>query len=348
MPNLTLMDWTKRVDPNGSTAVIANLLSQTNHILKDAIYVEGNLPTGHRVTIATGLPTVYFRSLNEGVPTSKAATAQVDEPISMVEAWSETDVDLAILNGNKASFMMTENAMFIESMNQRQATEMFYGNPATDSRSYLGLAPRYSSTSAGNGQNVILSSGTVANKQTSVWLICWSESTVFAIFPKGSKAGLLHENLGTDTVQTLDSNGIPNGRMRAIQHRYQWKTGIVVKDWRYAVRICNIGVNQGSGTEDINDLEGAHAPTGSVNNILHLLAKAIGRIPNPQRGRCGFYLNRTVFTALMRVALERGASSGLLIQQAAREFGTPGAELSFLGIPIRQCDAILNTEAVVA
>lgn len=343
MPNLTLLDWTKRMDPDGSTAVIANLLEQTNYILKDAVYVESNLPTGHRVTIATGLPTVYFRALNEGVPTSKARTAQVDEPIAMVEAWSETDVDLAILNGNKASFMMTENTMFIESMNQRQATEMFYGNPATDSRAYLGLAPRYSSTAAGNGQNIIKSSGTTANKQTSVWLICWSESTVFCIFPKGSQAGLLHENLG---VQTSFDTGTSGNRMRVHQHRYQWKSGVVVKDWRYAVRICNIEVD--GGVNSINTLGGTHSPAaGTVTNILHLLSQALGRIPNPQRGRCGLYLNRTVFTALMRVALERGASSGLLIQQAAREFGTPGAELSFLGVPIRQCDAILNTEAVV-
>ena len=52
---LTLADWAKRLNPNGSIPVIAELLSQTNAILEDAVFQEGNLPTGHRVMIRTGL-----------------------------------------------------------------------------------------------------------------------------------------------------------------------------------------------------------------------------------------------------------------------------------------------------
>jgi hypothetical protein len=34
-----------------------------NDVLEDAVFVEGNLPTGHRVSIRTGLPAVYFRQI---------------------------------------------------------------------------------------------------------------------------------------------------------------------------------------------------------------------------------------------------------------------------------------------
>jgi hypothetical protein len=345
MANLTLMDWTKRVDPDGTSPIIANLLSQTNSILQDATYVAGNLPTGHRVTISTGLPTVYYRALNEGIPTSKATTAQVDESCSILECRSEVDIDLAMLNGNTAEFRLGEARMFIEAMNQKQATEMFYGNPATNPRAYLGLAPRYSSLSAGNAQNIIDGGGTAANKQTSVWLTCWSDQTVFCIYPKGSNAGLLQEDLGRQT--SYDAGGTGK-RMEVFAERFQWKTGLVVKDWRYAVRIANLQV--GSGGNDVDALSGIHAPSASsavTTNLLHLMAQAIARLPNSSMGRCVFYMNRTVFTALMRLALESGVNSGLMIQDAAREFGTPTTMLSFLGIPIRQCDALLNTEARV-
>mgnify|MGYP003660329418 CR=1 FL=1 len=43
---LTLNDWAKRQDPKGKTAVIVEMLSQTNEILTDMMFKEGNLPTG--------------------------------------------------------------------------------------------------------------------------------------------------------------------------------------------------------------------------------------------------------------------------------------------------------------
>ena len=157
--NLTLADWAKRTDPNGNVPIIAELLSQTNEILEDAVFKEGNLPTGERVVIRTGLPTVYWRALNQGIPNSKSTSAQVDEACGMLEARSEVDKDLAMLNGNTAQFRLSEDTAFLEAMNQTQAQTMFYGNPASEPKAYLGLAARYSSTSAGNGANVLNAKG---------------------------------------------------------------------------------------------------------------------------------------------------------------------------------------------
>src|SRR5690606_9185016 len=97
---LTLLDWAKRLDPSGKTAKIVELLAQTNEILADMLFLEGNLPTGHRTTVRTGLPAVYWRLLNMAVPSSKSQTAQITEGCGMLEAWSKVDVDLANLNGN--------------------------------------------------------------------------------------------------------------------------------------------------------------------------------------------------------------------------------------------------------
>ena len=126
---LTLADWAKRLDPDGRVPVVAELLSQSNEILEDCVFQEGNLPTGHRVTIRTGLPSVYWRSLNQGVPSSKSTTAQVDESVGMLEAYCRVDKDLAELNGNTAQFRLSEDTAFLEAMNQTQAQTCSMATP---------------------------------------------------------------------------------------------------------------------------------------------------------------------------------------------------------------------------
>jgi len=331
---LTLADWAKRTDPNGQVPVVAELLSQSNEILEDCMFKEGNLPTGERVVIRTGLPTAYWRSLNMGIPPSKSTTAQVDEACGMLEARSEVDKDLAMLNGNTSQFRLSEDVAFLEAMNQAQAQAMFYGNPATDPKQYLGLAPRYGTIAgAGNAQNILDAGGTLSNN-TSVYLVVWGDNTVYATFPKGSKAGLIHEDLGEQTVYNADGT-----RLQAYATRYQWKNGLVVKDWRYVVRICNIN------TADLIAQTGTQASTAATN-IIKLMARAIYRIPNAGMGKAAFYMNRTVHSGLAIAALDK-SQAVLKVNDGLSQFGQPLSWLSFQGVPLRRTDALLNTEARV-
>ena len=191
---LTLADFAKRVDPDGKVPSIVELLSQSNEILQDTLWMEGNLPTGHRTTVRTGLPTVAWRLLNQGVQPPKSTTAQVDEQCGMLEAWSEVDKDLAMLNGNTAAFRLSEAQAFIEAMNQEMASTLFYGNAGLGPEEFTGLAIRYSDVAATNGQN-ILDAGGSGSDNASIWLVAWGAQTVHGIFPKGSKAGLIHEGM---------------------------------------------------------------------------------------------------------------------------------------------------------
>ncbi len=325
---LTLADWAKRLDPEGRVPAVAELLSQTNTILEDAVFLEGNLPTGHRVIIRTGLPAVYWRSINQGVPVSKSATAQVDESIGMLEAYARVDADLAQLNGNTSEFRLSEDSAFLEAMNQAQAATMIYGNPAADPRQYLGLAARYGVIAgAGNAQNIIDAGGTASNN-TSVYLTVWGENTVFCPFPKGSMAGLMHNDQGNLTVYDASNNPY-----QALQTHYQWKNGLVVKDWRYVVRICNIN------TANLVAQSGAA-------DLVTLLSRALDRIPNLGAGRAAFYMNRTVYSMLRVQALNK-SNMAFGIEQGLNQFGTPSSWSTFEGIPLRRVDQILNTESRV-
>ena len=332
--NLTLADWAKRTDPDGRIPVVAELLSQTNEILDDAVFKEGNLPTGERVVIRTGLPTVYWCALNQGIPNSKSTTAQVDEACGMLEARSEVDKDLAMLNGNTAQFRLSEDTAFLEAMNQTQAQTMFYGNPSTEPKSFLGLAGRYSTLTGTIGTNVLDAGGSTATSQSSIFLVCWGDNTVYCPFPKGSKAGLIHEDLGEQTV--YDSGN----RMQAYSTRYQWKNGLVVKDWRYVVRIANIE------SSVLMAQTGDQATTAVDTNIVNLMARAIYKIPNMSMGRCAFYMNRKIHAGLSSMALSK-SQNVLAINDGLSQFGKPHAFLSFLGVPLRKCDQLINTEAVV-
>jgi hypothetical protein len=331
---LTLSDWAKRLDPDGNVPVIAELLNQTNEILEDAMFMEANAPTAHRMTIRTGLPQIYYRMINQGVPTSKSLTSQVDEGMGILEARSHIDRVLANLNGNSAEFRLSEDRAFLEAMNQTMANVLMYGNPGTDPRQFAGMSTRYSLSTAGNGQN-ILKAGGAGSVNTSIWLIVWGDQTIFCPFPKGSKAGLSQEDLGEGDV--LDS---ANNYFRALRTLFGWQNGLAVKDWRYAVRICNID------TTDLTGQSGTQAATAATQ-IINLMSRALDRVPNLGMGKACFYANRTVYS-MLRVAALAKSNAALSIESALTQFGTPYSLTRFLGVPLRKVDQLLNTEATVA
>lgn len=324
---LTLIDWAKRIDPDGNIPMIVELLAQTNEMLLDMAWIEGNLPTGHRTTVRTGLPAVYWRLLNQGVTPSKSTTAQVDETCGMLEAWSETDVQLARLGGNVAQLRLSEARAFLEAMNQEMQSTLIYGNGAASPEEFTGLAVRYSSLSAPNEQNVISAHGATAANQNSIWLVSWGEETVHGLFPKGSKAGLEHNDFGEETVEV--TSGVGGSRMRAYRDQYVWHAGLCVKDWRHVVRICNI---------DTTTLLGNTPP-----DLIGLMEQAVETLPS-RLGRPVFYMNRTVRRVLRTLARKAVAGGGGLTFE-----NFEGRRIMmFDDIPVRTVDALLTTEAVVS
>lgn len=335
---LTYADWAKR-SGDGKIMAIIELLSQSNEILDDMLVVEGNLPTGHKTTVRTGLPSATWRLLNYGVVTSKSTTAQVIDTIGNLEAESQIDVDLARLNGNTAEFRMSETMAFLESMNQTMATTLFYGNTAVNPERFMGLAPRYntvSSASAQSARNVIDAGGT-GSDNTSVWIVTWGANTVHGISPKGYPTGLNHQDKGEHRV--YDSNNNPYW---ALVDHYKWNIGLTVRDWRFAARICNI---------DVSDLL-----TVNAANLINFLIRGLRRLPvgssgftnvqtsdapsiRESMGRTAIYCNRDIATALDLQALNK---TNVLLQMG--QFGGKPVT-TFRGIPIRVCDAILNNEA---
>lgn len=317
----TLVDVAKRLDPNGAISAIAELLSLKNELIQDLPWESGNLPTGHQYTQRVGLPDVYFRLINQGVPPSKSQTAQVTEQSAIMEARGQVDRDLAMLNGNTAAWRSSENAPFLEAMAQKFATTFWYGNAGTDPEQFTGMSTRYGLRSAANGDNIVDAGGT-GSDNSSIWFLGMGEG-VSGIYPKGSQAGLQHEDLGVQ--EAFDASGY---RFRALIDWYQWKCGIMTKDWRNNVRIANI------------DISNMVAQSGQAV-ITTQLIKAVARLYE-KRG-VKIYMNRTI---LQYLELEQRAAVSVGGQLSYDVIdGLPVT--SFRGIPIRISDSLLETEARV-
>ena len=322
--NPTLLDVAKRLDPDGKIAAIVEILNATNPVLDDLTFVEGNLPTGHRTTIRTGLPTPTWRKLYGGVQPTKSTTVQVTDSCGMLEAYAEVDKALADLNGNTAAFRLSEDAAHIEAMGREMASTLFYGNEGAQPEAFTGLAPRYNSKSAQNADNIIDAGGT-GSDNTSIWLCVWGPQTGFGIYPKGSTAGLQMTDKGQVTVENVDGNG---GRMEAYRTHYRWDAGLTIRDWRYFVRIANINVS---------DLD----TVANTKNLIDWMIQASERIPELGKGRAAFYMNRRLREKLRLGILEK-ISSNLTWETVAGE-----RVMTFDDIPVRRTDALVNTEARV-
>lgn len=322
--NPTLLDVARRTDPDGKIATIVELLNQSNEVLTDMSFVEGNLETGNKTTVRTGLPSPTWRKLYGGVQPTKSTTAQVQDSCGMLEAYAEIDKALADLNGNTAAFRMSEDSAHIEGMSQTMANTLFYGNEGSTPEAFTGLAPRFNSLSAQNADNIVSAGGT-GTDNTSIWLCVWGPQTGFGIYPKGSQAGLQMTDKGQVTIENVDGAG---GRMEGYRTHYRWDAGLTIRDWRYFVRIPNI---------DVSDLD----TLANTKNLINWMIAASERIPSFGKGRACWYVNRTIREKLRLGILEK-VSSNLSWETVEGK-----RVMTFDDIPVRRTDALLNTEARV-
>jgi hypothetical protein len=328
----TLLDLAQRQDPDGKIAPIVELLHQSNEFLTDAVWKEGNLITGNRTTVRTGLPTPTWRKMYGGVQPTKSITAQVTDNCGMLEAYSEIDKALADLNNNTAAFRLSEDTPHIEGISQELASTFFYGDEASAPNEFTGLAPRYNDLSAANADNIVVGGGSDVDN-ASIWLVGWGENTVHGIVPKGSTAGIQFSDKGQVTVENIDGS---NGRMEAYRSHYRIDAGLTVRDWRYVVRIPNIDKSALSSVYDagVFATSSAHLP--------ELMFQAMRLIPNLSVVRPAFYMSRDIMTWVDRQVAAAVQGSTLTTDMVGGKLVT-----SFHGIPMRRVDALAADEALV-
>jgi hypothetical protein len=321
-----LIDVYKLQDGRGQFVEVIEMLMEMNPMLDDAIAVECNKGTTHLHTVRSGLPDVTWGKLYQGIPNSKGKTSQVEDTTGFVEGLSTVDKRLLDLSTNEGAVRLSEAQAYLESMSNEVATKLIYGNSASDPEEFMGLAPRFNLKSAANGGQIIDAGGT-GSDNTSIWFVTWGDNQCTLLYPKGTQAGVDREDMGKQRV--LDGAG---NAYYAMEEKFTWHIGLAVKDWRYVSRIANI---------DVSDMQG-----GAVK-LYNFMRKAYYKLQNRRvaGGNLAIYCNRDVLEALDALATNAGTADSFVrlktIEIAGEEVTT------YRGIPIRETDAIINTEARV-
>lgn len=331
--NPTLLDVGRSLDPNGKVAKIVDIIQQYNDILDDIPWMEGNLPTGHQITQQATHATPTFRLLNAGVVPTKSTTGQIVEACAILENRNQIDINVAKLNGNTAAFRMSQDRPMIAGFGDTLASTLITGDVSVNPERFNGLQSRFFTLgSTYTTYTQLIDGGGTGSDNSSIWLVNWGADKVFGIYPKGSMAGLQHEDLGIQEVVTNTSTG---ATMRAYVSWMQWMCGLAVADYRNVIRICNI---------DISNLLTASDSSDSSANILKFMSKAMDLLPPGSGGKPVFYMNNTV-RSMLRVKLMDKSNFCLSLNDVMGPGGIARKELHFFGIPCRRVDAITSTEA---
>jgi len=289
--------------------------------------------TKHLTTVRSGIPTATWRRLYQGVQPSKATNTQVEDACGMLEGWSEVDSKLIDLSGNPARFRLNEARAHIEGMNRQMATALFYGNTDTDPEQFHGLAPRFDALTGAENSTQVVDGGGSSGANTSIWMVVWGERTCHGIYPKGSNAGLGREDKGKTTKEVSDGSLYDVHR-----EKFLWDCGLSVRDWHYIVRIENVDV--------------AAMLAGSTD-MMALLRKGYWKLKQRQisGGRAAIYANADVLEA-RDAQTTPTINTGATTTSGNVRLKTSEVErrevISYRGMPLRECDALLNTEADVA
>jgi hypothetical protein len=236
----------------------------------------------------------------------------------MLEAYSKVDEELIKLAPDPVTFRNGEDMAFIEGLAQSLADTIIYGNMGTYPERINGLHTRYGALSMTNVYNGSGSGSDV----TSIWIVQWDPVWgVHGIYPRGSKSmGIEAIDMGVELV--LDSASLP---FRAYRTWFKSKVGIAIHDDRCVARYCNI-----------------ETAVGAAANIFDedILIRMLRDRPHEAKGAV-IYANRTILSQMdIRSKDKANVNYG-----TADIYGVPTT--TFRGVPVRQVDAILNTETTL-
>ena len=312
---LSLVEVAKRTNPDGTMATIAEVLKESNSIIGDAIWREANDTFSNKTVRRASLPSGTWRKLNGGVAVEASQTIELVDTIGMLETWAENDIEVIKGFSNPMQARNDEAMAFVEGLGQEMAATMIYGNTASSPEEFTGLAPRLNTISATTN---CINEGGSGGDTTSIFIVDWSPTGVYMIYPKGSMAGLEHEDRGIETA--TDSNNL---KYRAYVDVFNWKAGMVVKNTKSIARLANI---ESTGASNLFDED-------NLITLMNRMTQGPGR---------RIYCNQTVLTQMEIRAKDKTNIHYTTVSDIA-----PGPVTMFKGVPVRLVEQILNTETAV-
>lgn len=321
----SLVEQSKRLDPNGMQAKIVEILNKEMPIFEDAPWMPSNDVWQHKSTRRGTLPTGTWRKLNSGVATEISRTTEVMDAIGMLETYSETDKEYIDNMPDPMQARFTEAKAFIEGLAQTFTSAILYSNGHTNPTQIHGLAPRLNTIDS----EFVWGGGGAGGDTTSIFVVTWGEDRTHMVYPKNSGAnlGITHNNKGQVTLTSATTAVPATAQYEGYRDHFQIKGGFVSRDPRCIGRYANI---ETTGSANIFDED--------------ILLKLLGEMKVD--GGTRIYVNTTIYTQ-MRIALKD--KTNVNYTQDGGDGLSGGPILRFDGIPIRKMDKriLVNDEVVV-
>ena len=314
---------------------VVEALAQLTPFMKDANVINCNSGTEHRSSIRTGLPSVSWGALYQGIAQSKGNYTEVKDTTGFVEGLSSVDERLLNLKpAEAAKLRLVEGQGFLEAIAQTVESAIWYSDVKVNGKQFHGMGPRFNSQQNPN----VISAGATGSNSTSIWFVTHGDAQTSVIVPDNIPGGIQREDMGRQRV--LDANGNP---FYVKEEKFTQHVGLCVKDWRYNARICNIDVPTViAGSIALNPLM-RHAYYKLQGRRAYRL-EAEGQI---SPGRTVIYMNRTLLEALDAEGSNSRSGVDNFVRLTPMEI--QGEEvLTWRGIPVRETDALLSTETLVS
>lgn len=324
---LSLADQAQRMNARGDIIQVINMLAEVNPIFSHALWTKCNEGRQHTTGMVSSLPAGTWTSLYQGIPNEKSRRTQVTDSTAMLESLSTVDTRLLALAKDPAQMRLEEASLFIEGMSQTFTDVLLYGDGTN--KTFLGLTPRFNSTTLQNGNQVVLGGG-AGSDNTSVWIVTWSPMTCTMIYPDGMEGlsmGVKREDKGEQRVLDGSSNAY-----YVMEDMFGICGGLSVRDWRYVTRIANLDVSA--------------LAAGSVDT-LGLLRTAFYRHEGRRNmigGKTCIYARKEFIEALDEDMVDK-TNVQLNYSEADGNFK---ASTSYRGFPIYEVDKIRINEALAA
>jgi hypothetical protein len=331
---LTIYDFNRSKNPDGTQAKIVEVLAQENPAIQDAPAYPSNADIGHRVTIQRNLPAVGTAKINKGITRSKGTTEQIVDAIGYWAARSEVDPRIRKVYGEAAymSRRMGENRMFAEAFSQATCNALFYGNHATDESSFDGFSPRMGSLNTASFidpfvLNMAYSVSVSGGDGCSIYVIDWGPDACHLIYPKeySGSMGLVIEDL-----PDRDGTDVDGTSMRVDVTEFHWFLGLACENRRHMGRLANI------------DLSDALLASPTQGFLLDELEKVLSYMPDPG-GATRVMYGPTFLEPGWRKQARSRANQALTIQDYL------GKQIVHLwGIPYRSVRQLSTAESTVS
>ena len=290
----------------------------------------------HDVTGVVGdMPEATWVGLDKGVKASKGTWKQREENLALLESWSETNEKTYQIAGNGDRVRWENDRLHIIKMGLEAEEKLIYGNPETDINQPLGFIPRmnvktdmYAKTAGGDKKDFVCLSagGSTADKESSILLIAKGPMAPHLLYPRHKRFNGIEFN-AFPFENVKDDEG---GNKRVALSQFIMSFGLSIANHQSVVRICNIDTTSSGST--------------SIAAIPDMLYEAFASMPREYRSTVEIWTTPKVILALRKTYAARVSPATYPDAIYKNAIG----DVLFDNFVIRQCDSMVDTEAIVS